>query len=99
MRSLTSVVTEASLVEDQGGAEPMVEGRRPRKSSEILERTTRNPPASRAWNGQKVVVGTGESLLGPGVCGPGSVPVYNRLTPGSGGVVERQSEGAVGAPG
>ena len=56
----------------------MVEGRRPRKPPEILERAARNLPASRAWNGQKVVVGTGESLLGPRGCGPGSEPAYNR---------------------
>ena len=26
-----------------------------------------NPPAYGAWNGQKVVLGTGEGLLGPGL--------------------------------
>jgi hypothetical protein len=56
----------------------MVEGRRPRKPPEILERAAKNPPASRAWNGQRVVVGTGESLLGPAPTGGGSEPTYNR---------------------
>jgi hypothetical protein len=60
------------------GAEPLVEGRRPWKPPEILERAAKNPPAWWAWNGQKVVVGTGESLLGPWVCGSGSEPAYNR---------------------
>jgi hypothetical protein len=37
----------------------------------ILERTPKNPPAQGAWNGHKVVLGTGEALLGPVVAGDG----------------------------
>ena len=33
---------------------------------------------TRAWNGQKVVLGTGESLLGPVPAGDGSVSGYKR---------------------
>jgi hypothetical protein len=31
-----------------------------------LERVPKNLPAQGAWNGQRVVLGTGEILLGPG---------------------------------
>jgi hypothetical protein len=31
-----------------------------------LERVPKNLPAQGEWNGQKVVLGTGEILLGPG---------------------------------
>ena len=50
----------------QGGAEPVWGGRRPRTAPGILERVLTNLPAHGAWNGQRVVVGTGEALLGPG---------------------------------
>ena len=52
--------------------------RRPWKVSGILERTPRNPPAQGTWNGQKVIEGTGEALLGPDPAGIGSELVYNR---------------------
>lgn len=39
-----------------------------------LERVPRNSPAQWALNGQKVVLRTGEALLGPGSCGSGSDP-------------------------
>ena len=58
-------MTEAFVMEEQEGAEPVMEGRRPRKPPLVLERAVKNPPASWAWNGQKGVVGTGESLLDP----------------------------------
>jgi hypothetical protein len=32
--------------------------------SEYLERTSKNPPAQGTWNVKKVVVATGEALLG-----------------------------------
>ena len=37
-----------------------------------------NSPAYGTWNGQKVVLGTGETLLGPVPAGDGSVPAYKR---------------------
>jgi hypothetical protein len=37
----------------------------------VLERVPRNLPAQGAWNGWKVVVGTGEGLLGPDPAGVG----------------------------
>ena len=43
------------------------------EGTRILERVPKNPPAYGARNGQKVVLGTGESLLGPGSAGLGSV--------------------------
>jgi hypothetical protein len=36
------------------------------------------PPAQRAWNVDTVIVGTGETLLGPHPAGVWSVPGYNR---------------------
>src|SRR2546425_1157268 len=53
----------------QGGAEPVQTGRRPRTAPGSLERVPTNPPAYGAWNGRKVAMGTGESLLGPEGCG------------------------------
>ena len=38
-----------------------------------------NPPAYGTRNGQKGVLGTGESLLGPTPGGWEAMPVYNRL--------------------
>jgi hypothetical protein len=46
----------------------------------ILERAPRNPPAYGAWNGRKVVVGTGESLLGPALRGREAVLAYNQCS-------------------
>ena len=43
-----------------------------------LDRVPMNPPAQRAWNVDTVVVGTGETLLGPHPAGVWSVPGYNR---------------------
>jgi len=43
-----------------------------------LERMPRNSPAYGAWNVKKVVVGTGEALLGPCPAGIRSACVYNR---------------------
>jgi hypothetical protein len=37
-----------------------------------------NLPAYGTWNGQTVVLGTGESLLGPTRCGWEAMSVYNR---------------------
>jgi hypothetical protein len=62
----------------QGGAEPVLSGRRPRKASWILERASRNLPAQGAWNGRRVVLGTGEDLLGPGAAAREAGPAYNR---------------------
>jgi hypothetical protein len=45
---------------------------------EILERALMNLPVYGAWNGQKVVVGTGESLLGPVLWGREAIPAYNQ---------------------
>src|SRR6266545_7412726 len=47
-----------------------------------LERVPTNPPAYGAWNGRKVAMGTGESLLGPGTCGVlgKRCLTYNRVT-------------------
>ena len=45
-----------------------------------LERMPRNSPAYGAWNVKKVVVGTGEALLGPCPVGTRSAFVYNRRT-------------------
>ena len=41
-----------------------------------------NPPAYGAWNGRKVAMGTGESLLGPEGCGVlgKRCLTYNRVT-------------------
>ena len=53
-----------------------------------------NPSAYGTWNGQKVVLGTGESLLDPTV-GWEAMSVYNRANLGKCPPVERQSEGVV----
>jgi hypothetical protein len=47
-----------------------------------------NPPAYRTWNGQKVVLGTGEDLLGPGLRVREACPSITGK-PGSGGAAER----------
>lgn len=61
---------------------------------EILEQAPMNLPAYGAWNGQKVVVGTGESLLGPVLRGREAyLPITS--APGKWQVVKRQSEGVV----
>ncbi len=60
--------------------------RRPWKAPEILERVLKNSSAYGTWNVKKVVVGTGEALLGPHPVGMRNAPCYNRLTreaPGS----------------
>ncbi len=53
----------------QEGAEPVTRRRRPWKASGIRERALRNPPAYWALNVRMVVLGTGESRLGPVACG------------------------------
>jgi hypothetical protein len=45
----------------------VAKGRRPWTAPEILERVPKSLPAQGAWNGQKVVLGTGEALLGLGL--------------------------------
>jgi hypothetical protein len=54
------------------GAEPVGDGRRPRKVSWIQKRAPKNPPAYSVLNGQIVVSGNGEVLLGPVTTGEGS---------------------------
>jgi hypothetical protein len=66
----TSVVNRPAFG-GREGAEPVVLRRRPWKTSLVQEPTSRNPPAWLAWNGQKVVLGTGEALLGPAAAGGG----------------------------
>lgn len=68
--------------------------RRPWTAPEILERVPRNPPAYGAWNGQKVVLGTGEGLLGPGSAAREAGPPITG-EPGKWRAAERQSEGVV----
>jgi hypothetical protein len=46
------------------------------------------------WNGQTVVEGTGEGLLGPDPAEVGSLSVYNRVNPGKWAAAERESEGS-----
>jgi hypothetical protein len=46
--------------------------------SQYLERTSKNPPAQGTWNVKKVVVATGEALLGPHPVGMRSSSAYNR---------------------
>jgi hypothetical protein len=63
----------------------------------FLERVRRNPSAYGAWNGQKVVLGTGETLLGPSLRG------REQRRSISGSTVkwlaaERESEGVVVVP-
>jgi hypothetical protein len=54
----------------------------------------RNLPAQGAWNGQKVVLGTGEILLGPVLRGWEAVlPITGG--PGKWQAAERKSEGVV----
>ena len=54
----------------------------------------RNLPAQGAWNGQRVVLGTGEILLGPALRGREAVlPITG--DPGKWQAAERKSEGAV----
>lgn len=53
-----------------------------------------NPPAYGALNGQKVVLGTGESLLDPGSAVREACPPITG-EPGKWRAVERQSEGVV----
>lgn len=54
-----------------------------------------NPPAQRAWNGQRVVLGTGEALLGPGPCGGPEAVLSITGDPGKWQAAERKSEGVV----
>ena len=80
------VVTEARVSGTKREPSRHFTRRRPRTAPESLERVPKNPPAYGAWNGQKGVVGTGESLLGPGgLRVAGSWLAYNRRPPGSGG--------------
>jgi hypothetical protein len=69
--------------------------RRPWKAPGIRERAPRNPPAYWAWNGRMVVLGTGESLLGPVAVGGGKRCSPITGDPGKWRAVERQSERAV----
>jgi hypothetical protein len=65
---------------EQEGAELAGDGRRPRKVSGIQKRAPKNPPACPVLNGQIVVSGDGEILLGPVTTGGGK-----RCLPISGG--------------
>jgi hypothetical protein len=53
-----------------------------------------NPPAYWTWNGQKVVLATGESLLGPGLRAREACPPITG-EPGKWRAAERQSDGVV----
>lgn len=57
---------------DQGGAEPVGNGRRPRKATQSLERSPRNPPAYGEWNGRNVVMGAGRASSAPHLRDAGS---------------------------
>jgi hypothetical protein len=59
-----------------------------------LERVPKNLPAQGAWNGQRVVLGTGEILLGPGSVTREAVLSITG-DPGKCQAVERKSEGVV----
>ena len=65
LRGLVSVVIYGE------GAEPLVWRRRPRKVPESRKRAPKKPPAQWARNGQMVVSGNGEILLGPATTGGG----------------------------
>src|SRR5918995_5154832 len=82
----------------RGGAEPVYGRRRPWKAPGIRERAPRNPPAYWAWNGRMVVLGTGESLLGPVAVGGGKRCSPITGDPGKWRAGERQSERAVVVP-
>jgi hypothetical protein len=78
-----SVVMGFRRKAEQEGAEPVGEGRRPWKVSGIQKRAPMNPPAYWVLNGQTVVLGNGEILLGPATTGDGK-----RCLPISGGPVK-----------
>ena len=60
----------------------------------VLEPMPRDLPAQGAWNGQRVVLGTGEILLGPVLRGRvAALPITG--DPGKWQVAERKSEGGV----
>jgi hypothetical protein len=69
--------------------------RRPWKAPGIRERAPRNPPAYWAWNGRMVVLGTGESRLGPVAVGGGKRCSPITGDPGKWRAVERRSERVV----
>jgi hypothetical protein len=54
-----------------------------------------NPPAWWAWNGQKVVLGNGEILLGPAAVGGGKRCLSITGDPGKWQAAERKSDGVV----
>jgi hypothetical protein len=60
----------------------------------VLEPVLKNLPAQGAWNGHKVVLGTGEILLGPALWGRVAVLSITG-DPGKWQAVERKSEGVV----
>ena len=66
---------------EQEGAELVGDGRRPQKVSGIQKRAPKNPPACSVLNGQIVIFGNGEILLGPVTTGGGKrCPAYKRRT-------------------
>ena len=69
-------------------------GRRPWTTSLVLEPVSKNLPAQGAWNGQRVVLGTGEILLGPVLRGWEAVLSITG-GPGKWQAAERKSEGVV----
>ena len=93
-REACSVVTPVRHHGGRGGAEPFPKGRRPWTTPGILERVSRNLPAQGARNGQKVVLGTGEILLGPGSAVREAVLSITG-DPGKCQAAERKSEGAL----
>ena len=91
-----SLQRREGFLREQGteGAESVWIRRRPWKAPGIVERVLMDPPAEGTWNGQKVVVGTGEALLGPEPAGLGArLPITGY--PGKWSAAERESEGVV----
>ena len=89
LRGLTSVVIYRE------GAEPLVWRRRPRKVPGNRKRAPKNPPAQWARNGQMVVLGNGEILLGPVTTGGGKRCLAITGDPGKCQAAERKSDGVV----
>ena len=80
---------------EQEGAELVGDGRRPQKVSGIQKRAPKNPPACSVLNGQIVVSGNGEILLGPVTTGGGKRYLSITGDPGKCQAAERKSEGVV----
>jgi hypothetical protein len=61
----------------------------------VLERVPKDLPAQRARNGQKVALGTGEVLLGPGSAAREAALSITGSDAGKWQTAERKSEGVV----